>query len=107
MEEETITIEMFNEFVQVAELELTPEEAVSIRAKMNEQLVIIHELESIPLEDDLPPVIHGNPYPREIQAPLREDIWTPFENSQGIIDQAPRSQDGYIVSPDVPHQKLG
>jgi Asp-tRNA(Asn)/Glu-tRNA(Gln) amidotransferase C subunit len=64
-------------------------------------------LESIPLEDDLPPVIHGNPYPREIQAPLREDIRTPFENSQGIIDQAPHSQDGYFVSPDVPHQKLG
>lgn len=107
MEDETITIEMFNEFVQVAEVELTPEEAVSIRAKMNEQLKVIHELAAIPLNADLPPVIHGNPYPREIQAPLREDIWTPFENPALILAQAPRSRDGYIVSPDVPHQKLG
>ena len=107
MEDDTITIEMFNEFVQVAEVELTPEEAVSIRAKMNEQLKVIHELAAIPLNADLPPVIHGNPYPREIQAPLREDIWTPFENPESIIAQAPRSLDGYIVSPDVPHQKLG
>ncbi|NMB94544.1 MAG: hypothetical protein GYA26_09995 [Flexilinea flocculi] len=107
MESETISVEMFNEFVQVAELELTPEESKSIREKMNEQLRVIHELESIPLDEQLAPVIHGNPYPRDIQAPLREDIWKPFENTQGIIDQAPRSQDGYIVSPDVPHQKLG
>ena len=30
---------------------------------MNEQLQVIHELESIPLDEQLAPVIHGNPYP--------------------------------------------
>lgn len=107
MAEEIITEEMFREFMQTAELELTAEEQVSIRAVMNTQMKIIQELESIPLDEDLPPVIHGNPYPQEIRMELREDVWTPFDNAEGIIAQAPRSQDGFIVSPDVPHQKLG
>lgn len=105
--EEVITKEMFEEFTQVAEVELTPEEAESIRAKMNEQMNVIRELEAIPLEEGVPPVIHGNPYPEIIRAELREDVPIPFENPADIIAQAPRSQDGYIISPDVPHQKLG
>ena len=54
----------------------------------------------------MPAVVHGNPYPQEIRIPLREDVWTPFENVDGILAEAPRTQDGYIVAPDVPHQKL-
>ena len=107
MDNDAITKEMLDDFVHVAEVELSTEEFESILAKMNDQLAVIHELTAIPLEGNLPPVIHGNPFPEEIQAPLREDVWIPFEHPEDIISQAPRTQDGYIVSPDVPHQKLG
>ena len=107
MENDAISKEMFDEFVNVAEVELTPEEADSILAIMNEQLKVIHELAAIPVEADLPPVVHGNPFPVEIQAPLREDIWIPFEHPEEIVKSAPRCRDGYIISPDVAHQTLG
>ncbi len=107
MMKETITKEMFEDFCQVAELELTEEEAQSIRAKMNEQMKVIKELEAIPLDESLEPVIRGNPYPLEIQSSMRDDVWTPFDDPEAIIAQAPKSEEGYIVSPDVPHQKLG
>lgn len=106
MDEDKITKELFEELVNVAEIELSAEEAESIYAKMNDQLKVIHQLLAIPHEAEYDPVIHGNPYPVEIQAPLREDVWIPFEHPEDILAEAPRSQDGYIVSPDVPHQKL-
>lgn len=101
-----ITKEMFEQFAQVGEVELTPAEAESMIAKMNEQIKVIDQLSAIPLDADMPAVVHGNPYPQEIRIPLREDVWTPFENVDGILAEAPRTQDGYIVAPDVPHQKL-
>ncbi len=106
MEDDKITKELFEEYVNVAEVELSAEEADSIYAKMNEQLKVIHQLLSIPHEAEYDPVIHGNPFPVEIQAPLREDVWVPFEHPEDILAAAPRTSDGYIVSPDVPHQKL-
>lgn len=106
MEKEKITRELFDQFAQVGEVELTEAEAESILTKMNEQLTVIDQLSGIPLDPDTPAVVHGNPYPIEIQIPLREDVWTPFENVEGILAEAPRTQDGYIVAPDVPHQKL-
>ena len=105
--EEVITKKMFDDFMQVAELGLTPEEQVQIRAEMNNQMKVIRELETIPLEDGLQPVIHGNPYPAEIRGGLREDVCVPFDNVAGILEQAPLTKDGYLVSPDVAHQKLG
>ncbi len=107
MEHDQITKEMLEEFTQVAEVALTKEEFSSILAKMNEQLQVINELTTIPHDEEFEPTIHGNPFPVAIQTPLREDVWTPFEHPEDIVAQAPRSQDGYIVSPDVPHQKLG
>ena len=106
MEKEKITRELFDQFAQVGEVELTEAEAESILAKLNDQLTVIDQLNEIPLDPDMPAVVHGNPYPVEIQIPLREDVWTPFDNVEGILAQAPRTQDGYIVAPDVPHQKL-
>lgn len=105
--EEVITKTMFEDLVQTAMIELSPEEKEEIRAELNEQMKIIRELETIPLEGDLKPVVHGNPFPPEIRGELREDIVVPFDNVAGIMAQAPRTKDGYVVSPDVPHQKLG
>jgi aspartyl/glutamyl-tRNA(Asn/Gln) amidotransferase C subunit len=107
MENDAISKEMLNEFIQVAEIKLTDEEKASILATMNDQLKVIHELAAIPVEPGMPPVIHGNPFPVEIQAPLREDVWIPFDHPEEIVNLAPRHRDGYIVSPDVPHQTLG
>ena len=105
--EDKITNEMFEEFTRVAEVELTPEESKKILAEMRAQLTVIGNLAAIPIDDDLRPVIHGNPYPFEIRPALREDVWVPFENPQAILDQVPRTEDGYIISPDVAHQKIG
>ena len=106
MEKNSLTKELFAQLVQVGEVELTDAETASIFAKMNEQLTVIDQLSAIPLDEDTPAVVHGNPYPLDIQIPLREDVWTPFPNPEEILAQAPRTQDGFIVAPDVPHQKL-
>ena len=86
---------------------MDPEEAESLRFEMNRQMDVIRQLEAIPLEEKVRPVIHGNPYPQEIRCELRDDIMKPFANSDAIIGEAPLSRDGYIVSPDVAHQKIG
>ena len=44
MEKVVITKEMFEQFAQVGEVELTPAEAESIIAKMNEQIKVIDQL---------------------------------------------------------------
>ena len=51
---ETITPELFAHLVDLAALELSPEEGEYIRAQLNNQLKAIHELEAIPLDEDLP-----------------------------------------------------
>ncbi|HPS47560.1 MAG TPA: hypothetical protein PKX37_03670 [Flexilinea sp.] len=55
MDNDAITKEMLDDFVHVAEVELSTEEFESILAKMNDQLAVIHELTAIPLEGNLPP----------------------------------------------------
>ena len=98
---------LFAELVQTAALDLSPDEAESLRTELNQQMDIIRQLELIPLDENLSPVIHGNPYPSEIRCELRKDEWVPFEHPEDIIAQAPVFQDGCIVSPDVPHQRIG
>ena len=105
--QEVISKEIFNELVRTGRIGLAPDEAESLRFEMNRQMDVIRQLEAIPLEETVNPVIHGNPYPKAIRCELREDIVKPFENSSAIIFEAPLSHDGYIVSPDVVHQKIG
>ena len=107
MMEEVIGKEMFEELARTGEIRMEPGEAEEIRREMNRQMSVIRQLEGIPLGDHLTPVVHGNPYPREIRCGLREDIPVLFDNAAEIIAQAPRRQDGYIVSPDVEHQRIG
>ena len=105
--QDVINKDIFNELVTTGRIGLDPEEAELLRLEMNRQMDVIRQLEAIPLEDSLNPVIHGNPYPKSIRCELREDIVKPFENAAAIIDSAPLSCDGYIVSPDVEHRKIG
>ena len=103
---ETITQDMFASLTRTAALNLTPDEAERLRAEMNRQMAVIRRLEAIPLDDDLTPAVHGNPYPESIRSGLREDNPQDFENREGILEAVPRVRDGYIVSPDLSHRKL-
>ena len=103
---EAVSRTLFQELAKTGALDLPPEESELLRAGLNEQLEVVRQLESIPLDETLPPVVHGNPYPPEIRCELREDEWRPFADPAEIIAQAPLSREGYIVSPDVVHIKL-
>ena len=86
---------------------LSSEEADRLFQDLNEMMRIVRQLDSIPLPETVTPVIHGNPYPAEIRCELREDIWIPFGSPEDIITQAPASRDAFIISPDIPHQRIG
>ncbi len=103
---ESVSRDMFASLTRTAALDLNPDEAERLRGEMNRQMAVIRRLEAIPLEDDLTPAVHGNPYPESIRAGLREDIPQAFENREGILEAVPRVKDGYIVSPDLSHRKL-
>ena len=98
---------LFQELAKWGALNIPPEEGERLRAGLNEQLEMIEQLEAIPLDGELSPVIHGNPYPSAVRCELREDVWSPFAAPTEIVAQAPLSREGYIVSPDVAHVKLG
>ena len=101
-----ITPEIFNHMVQLAALELDPEESEYLRRQLNNQLKAIHELEAIPLAVEVTPTSHGVPYTAQITPPIRSDEWQPYPHPEEILAQAPESQDGYIVVPEIPHIDL-
>jgi aspartyl/glutamyl-tRNA(Asn/Gln) amidotransferase C subunit len=103
---DSIDRETFKHLVSLAALELGPDESEYLRRELNNQLATIRILEAIPLEGDIPASLHGVPYPQEISQTPREDEWHPFENTAGILAQAPETEDGYIVVPDIPHTTL-
>ena len=103
---EEITPEVFQHLVELAALELTPEESEYLRAQLNKQLQAVHQLQAIPLEEETPPASHGVPYPPESSPPPREDRWQPYPNVEALLSQVPETEDGYIVVPDIPHEAL-
>jgi aspartyl-tRNA(Asn)/glutamyl-tRNA(Gln) amidotransferase subunit C len=103
---ETITPETFSHLVSLAALQLTPEEGEYIRQQLNNQLKAIYELEAIPLDEDVPVTSHGVPYTVQISPPPREDTWYPYPNPEDILGQAPETEDGYIIVPEIPHTDL-
>jgi aspartyl/glutamyl-tRNA(Asn/Gln) amidotransferase C subunit len=103
---ERITVDIFNHMVDLAALELDPKEAEYLRRELNNQLKAIDELEAIPLGDDVEPTSHGIHYTSQISPELRDDDWLPFPNPEDIINQAPDTEERYIVVPDIPHEDL-
>lgn len=101
-----ITSESFEHLVELAAFAFDPEEADYLRRELNHQLRAIHQLEAVPMEDDVPITLHGVTYTREIKPALREDIWEPCENPDEILAQAPQVEDRYIIVPDIPHTEL-
>lgn len=103
---EEITKEVFEKLVSLASLELEEEEAEYLRGQLNNQLRSIHELETIPISDDVPPARHGVPFPPEISPGLRQDVTQRFLAADEILSQAPQIEENYIVVPDIPHTRL-
>jgi aspartyl/glutamyl-tRNA(Asn/Gln) amidotransferase C subunit len=103
---EQISRETFAHLVDLAALQLDEAEAEYLRQQLNNQLNAIHELEAIPLTEDVAITSHGVPYTPESSPPPRDDTWHPYPNPEEIMEQAPQTEDGYIVVPDIPHTNL-
>jgi aspartyl-tRNA(Asn)/glutamyl-tRNA(Gln) amidotransferase subunit C len=109
---ERISKEIFEHLVDLAALELGPQEAEYIHRQLNNQLQAIHELEAIPLDeslsvsDSLEVTSHGVPFTTLNSQPPREDLWRAHPNPEEILAQAPQVEDGYIIVPDIPTTKL-
>lgn len=103
---EEITPDIFHKLASLASLELDEAESEYLRAQLNKQLQAVHELQNIPLDDDIPPASHGVPFPREISPALRPDRAETFPNADDILKGTPESSDRYIVVPDTRHTSL-
>jgi aspartyl-tRNA(Asn)/glutamyl-tRNA(Gln) amidotransferase subunit C len=103
---EKISPEIFAHLVDLASLDLSVSEAEYLRRELNQQLKSIDELIAIPLDADIPRTTHGVSMPDDARAPLRKDEWKPFEDIQAILAQAPETDEGAIVVPDIPHTDL-
>jgi len=101
-----ITPELFAQLAELAALELTPEESDYLRRELNRELKAIRELERIPIPDDVPLASHGVTFTPELQPALRPDEAHPSAEAKAILKQAPKSDEGYFVAPDIPHTEL-
>lgn len=102
---ETITSDIFNHLVDLAALELGPDEGEYLRRQLNGQLKAVRELEAIET-GEIPITSHGVPYTPAISPSLRSDRASPFLDPDAILDQAPEVEGRYIVVPDIPHEDL-
>jgi aspartyl-tRNA(Asn)/glutamyl-tRNA(Gln) amidotransferase subunit C len=96
----------FAHLVELAALELTANEADYLRKELNHQLQAIDELAAIPLDDSVETAAHGVPYPPENSAPLRKDGPETLIDPARILEQAPETEERYLVVPDIPHTTL-
>ena len=101
-----ITPELFTHLVELAALELAPNEAEYLRRELNNQLKAIHELEAIPLDPATPVASHGVPYIPATSPAIREDVVVSYSDPARLLKTAPETEDGYIVVPEIPHQDL-
>lgn len=101
-----ITPETFAHLVDLAALELAPDEAEYLRRQLNNQLKAVQELVATPLDEDIPLASHGVPFTTQISPGLRKDTWEPSLDAPTIMTQVPQEADGYIVVPDIPHTEL-
>jgi len=101
-----ISPEDFDRLTDLASLELPAEEAEYLRKELNNQMLSIEVLESIPIDAEIRTAAHGIPYDELNSAIPREDISRQDPNRDDILKQAPELEDGYIVVPDISHEEL-
>jgi len=100
-----ITPEIFDHLIELAALELAPDEAEALRRQLNNQLNAIHELERIDVAG-VPIASHGVPYAPALSQPLRPDTVRACDDPDAILAQAPKVEDRYFAVPDIPHDEL-
>jgi aspartyl-tRNA(Asn)/glutamyl-tRNA(Gln) amidotransferase subunit C len=101
-----ITPEIFDHMVRLAAMELEEQEAEYLRRELNNQLRSIHELEAIPMDESAPLTSHGIPYTPDITPQIRTDEWYPYPDPDKILEQAPETDDRYIIVPEIRHTEL-
>ena len=101
-----ITPEDFQRLADLASLELPPEEAEYLRGELNNQMISIEILESIPIDADTGTAAHGIPYSEINSMVPREDESRQDPHRQEILNQAPELEHGVIVVPDISHEEL-
>jgi aspartyl-tRNA(Asn)/glutamyl-tRNA(Gln) amidotransferase subunit C len=101
-----ITPELFEHLVELAALELKDEEKEYLRQQLNNQLNVIDELQAIPVDEKIKIATHGVSYSTEVSQSLREDVIKSYQNYLKLVEEAPESEDGYIIVPDIPHEDL-
>ena len=101
-----ISPEDFDRLADLASLELPANEAEYLRKELNNQMISIEILESIPIDAETGTAAHGIPYDELNSAVPREDISLQDPNRDEILKQAPEMEDGYIVVPDISHEEL-
>ena len=101
-----ISPEDFQRLADLASLELPAEEAEYLRKELNNQMLSVEVLESIPIDLETDSAAHGIPYDEINSALPREDITKQDPHREDILKQAPELEDGYIVVPDISHEEL-
>ncbi|HWS22836.1 MAG TPA: hypothetical protein VN226_00170 [Anaerolineales bacterium] len=103
---EEINRQVFDHLVSLAALKLTPQEAEYLRDQMNQQLQVIHEMEQIPIEEDLEISSHGVALTPSNSAGLREDEIDPHKSRLSLEKIAPDVKNNFIIVPEIPHHKI-
>lgn len=98
MTPEHINEELFAHLVELAQLELEPEEAEYLRGELNHQLAALKELAQIPLPEDSQPSTWGL---QPQTAGPRPDAVNAYADPGRLIALAPEQEDGYIAVPDL------
>jgi len=101
-----ISPEDFERLADLASLELPADEAEYLCKELNNQMLSIEVLESIPIDAKTGSAAHGIPYDEFNSAIPREDVSSQDPNRDEILKQAPELEDGYIVVPDISHEEL-
>ncbi len=101
-----ISKELFTHLAKLAAFELDEAESEYLRSQLNHQLKAVKELEEIPLQEEIEISPYGLQFTPEISAAPRLDTWEPFLTPEQILTQAPETEDGYFVVPEIPHTEL-
>lgn len=101
-----ITPDVFNHLVELAQFELSDEDASYLRRELNGQMRAIRQLEAIEVDDDVPITSHGVPYAAEIRPEIRRDVARKSELADDILAGGPETEDRFFVVPDIPHEDL-
>ena len=101
-----ISLEDFKRLAELASLELPEDEAEYLRRELNNQMISVEVLDSIPIDAETGTAAHGLPY-SEYNSPVpREDVAKSNPDREDILKGAPELEDGYIVVPDISHEEL-